>query len=363
MKNIINHIEISNFKSIRQQFIEGCRKINLFIGYPNVGKSNILEAIGSVGFFQYTDVKRVAYLSDLIRVESISNVFFDCDNNTSSIVCLNNKCCFRFYPHIFQRDDKLILSFDYNSKQVIELSFDNQFAITRSFAEKVERFDEFDKDIVQYEIPDVKKYHFDKKRTINRERSLSQMFDGSANLFFPFGENLMEVLSKNNELRKAVSDLFERYELKLVFDKVSQSLKITKLYEDNSIALLPYNLIADTLQRLIFYKAAIKSNENTVLLFEEPEAHMFPPYIRDFTADVMFDKTNQFFIATHSPDVLNTFLDEAFDNLAIYLVDYKNGETVIQRLSDSEMDEIKNNGVDLFFNIESYLKNGEVNNA
>ena len=43
--NFIDNIEIKNFKSIRHQKIEGCKKVNVFIGYPNVGKSNILEAI------------------------------------------------------------------------------------------------------------------------------------------------------------------------------------------------------------------------------------------------------------------------------------------------------------------------------
>jgi hypothetical protein len=43
--SFIETIEIKNFKSIRHQRIEGCRRINVFIGYPNTGKSNILEAL------------------------------------------------------------------------------------------------------------------------------------------------------------------------------------------------------------------------------------------------------------------------------------------------------------------------------
>jgi len=43
--NHIKNIEIKNFKSIRHQTIDDCRKVNVFIGYPNVGKSNIIEAL------------------------------------------------------------------------------------------------------------------------------------------------------------------------------------------------------------------------------------------------------------------------------------------------------------------------------
>ena len=42
--NHIENIEIKNFKSIRHQKIEGCKRINVFVGPPNVGKSNVLEA-------------------------------------------------------------------------------------------------------------------------------------------------------------------------------------------------------------------------------------------------------------------------------------------------------------------------------
>src|SRR5204863_2727455 len=91
------------------------------------------------------------------------------------------------------------------------------------------------------------------------------------------------------------------------------------------------------------------------LLFEEPEAHMFPPYIKKFTTDVIFDKTNQFFIASHSPYVLGEFIEEAKKDLVIYVVDYVKGETIIKRLTDEEVIEIAQYGIDLFFNLESYL--------
>lgn len=41
--------------------------------------------------------------------------------------------------------------------------------------------------------------------------------------------------------------------------------------------------------------------------------------------------------------------------LAIYLVDYKNGETIVKRASDKEVDEMYEYGVDLFFNTETFL--------
>ena len=90
---------------------------------------------------------------------------------------------------------------------------------------------------------------------------------------------------------------------------------------------------------------------------------MFPPYIKKLTTDIVFDKTNQFFFSTHSPYVLDELILEGGDDLAVYLVDYKNGETIIHHLSKMDLDEIREYGVDLFFNIESYLKHGQINNT
>jgi predicted ATPase len=113
------------------------------------------------------------------------------------------------------------------------------------------------------------------------------------------------------------------------------------------------------LRRLIFYKAAIYSNSNKILLFEEPEAHMFPPYISKFTADAIYDKgDNQFFISTHSPFVVNDFMENVKDELSIYIVDYskKNGETLVRKLEDKEVHEIYQYGMDIFLNLENYLE-------
>ncbi len=88
---------------------------------------------------------------------------------------------------------------------------------------------------------------------------------------------------------------------------------------------------------------------------------MFPPYMRKFTTDVVFDKTNQFFIATHSPYILKVSMADAQDDLAIYLVSYEDGETKVKLMEEEDIQEVRTYGVDLFYNLESYLKHGQVN--
>jgi len=195
----------------------------------------------------------------------------------------------------------------------------------------------------------VKKYVF--KGDFNEFKTEIQ------NLFSPFGGNLVDIIQFNKELRKEVAELFKFYDLKLLIDQATNSIRGLKQLDEETIFTIPFYQMADTLQRLIFHKAAIMSNENTVLLFEEPEAHMFPPYISKFTGDVIYgkDNGNQYFISTHSPFVMNDFLEDARDELSVYLVGLKNGQTVIKRLSDEQLHEVYQHGVDLFYNIESYL--------
>src|SRR3982751_2212061 len=70
----ISNIEIKNFKSIRHQKIEGCNRINLFVGPPNVGKSNILEALGGFSFIQGGPN---LHLNSIFRVQRFPELFFD----------------------------------------------------------------------------------------------------------------------------------------------------------------------------------------------------------------------------------------------------------------------------------------------
>ena len=48
MENTIKHLRIQNFKSIKDVTMKP-RRVNIVIGKPNVGKSNILEAMSLLG--------------------------------------------------------------------------------------------------------------------------------------------------------------------------------------------------------------------------------------------------------------------------------------------------------------------------
>ncbi len=58
---MIEKLSIKNFKSIKDLAID-CRRVNLFIGEPNTGKSNILEALGLLSWLGYLNTDLGEYV-------------------------------------------------------------------------------------------------------------------------------------------------------------------------------------------------------------------------------------------------------------------------------------------------------------
>ena len=341
----IDNIEIKNFKSIRDAKINDCKRVNIFIGYPNVGKSNILEAIGLLTFIRQ---KRPIGLGNLVRFEKFTQIFNYSNIETSASIDFN---------------DHYSLNISYEDERVVNLRlFDKQNAHVLSpfgisvgrgilHSGSTDKIDDFSGHFNDLKDLNIKPYKFSEAKIFNQNISALE-------LDIPSGKNMFEVIINNSELRNEFRELLNPYDLDLIIDSSASDIKISPRMKDGVIHTMPITLMADTLARLIFFKTAIISNKDSVLVFEEPEAHMFPPYIAKFTSDIIIDKNNnQYFIATHSPFVLNDFMEEMEKNdLSVYVVGLKDGETVVKKLRDEEITEIYQYGVDLFFNLEDYLK-------
>lgn len=339
MDHFIEQIVIDNFKSIRHLQLDGLKRINLFIGRPNVGKSNILEALALLD----TSWKK---LTDIVRVENLREIFYDGNLNESANVCIKSRSGRsiqeRGYFRFFKSSTGASLDFVREDSERVEKDYKFHLSVS-SDAFDAKRSASND----DFYNSDIKKYTF-KHDVKFQEVQLSHLSP-------PFGENILYILELYPELRKLYAQWFRQYGLRLVLDTVSQSLKIQKEKGEDEVFQLPYSSVADTLQRIIFYKTAVASNKNSVLLFEEPEAHAFPPYIVEFTQEVIQSLTNQFFIVTHSPLIVEEFLTNAIDELGIFNVDFKDGQTVVRPLTTEEIYDVRKYGVDLFFNNEAYL--------
>lgn len=360
MQNNIKHLEINNFKSIKKLTIEP-KRINLFIGKPNVGKSNILEALSMFCVPFAASCGKEKPLSSVVRFEELDNLFYFRDREKEATILTDTTACRfvyeggDFYSLLIVDDKTQIDKFRMQSTahevyqdfskylQTKNLSIDRP---GKSFLWFLNRNDEMVRghnSIMQYQ-GDIRRYEYNKLTDIINNKFREYLLP-------PDGTNLTTVLDSFTELRNDVSSFFEEYNLKLVRNRSTNRFEILRI-DGDYIDVLPYSLIADTLQRIIFYIAAIETNKDSVLLFEEPESHNFPPYVVTFANRVIESKDNQFFITTHSPYLLQEIIENTSkDELAIYRTYYEDHQTKVELIDDAEFESLGGFGYNIFFNI------------
>lgn len=384
MENVINTLYIQNFKSIRNAVLHP-RRVNLIIGQPNVGKSTVLEAMSLLGSFPFEQKKR--FMRSFIRYEKPAQLFHDSLTGapirveTDRDVCLlgrvgegDNK---RFQYGVFSQTAYLLLRAQLGlplleGRGRTRTSDDAQL-LTRlhghlasavALPEPGFIYTEFDRDgrtsrpgqggqylasVPPWQPRAVKSYRF--KRNAHLDRRYPD-----ATLHPPHGNNLVQVLEANADLRHEFAALFADHNLRLRVRPDTNRFEVMKELDGLSFA-YPYSSSGDTLQRYGFHLAAMESNRNTVVLLEEPEAHSYPRYVSQLAERIATQQTNQYFVTTHSPVFFDAVLENMvpYENrvpeLAVFVVYYKDFQTKIRQMSDEEVRNLQRDSLDVFNNL------------
>ena len=145
------------------------------------------------------------------------------------------------------------------------------------------------------------------------------------------------MLSHKN-LRSLVNESLSPFGLRLGLRPQEHKIEVLKEFEDVIVG-YPYTMISETLQRLFFYLSAIIPNEESVLVFEEPESHAFPYYTKYLAELIALDENdNQYFISTHNPYFLLPIIEKSpKEELAVFLTYFRDYETKVKLLSESEV--------------------------
>ena len=135
---MIKNLQIRNFKSIKNLDLE-CERINLFIGEPNTGKSNILETLGILSFSKYGSI------TDFVRIESMSDLFYDenldekitisADDTVLEITFDKERFIGRCYKKELSENVLFSFDFDYNGRGNVKYRrYRNSYQILQIFA-------------------------------------------------------------------------------------------------------------------------------------------------------------------------------------------------------------------------------------
>lgn len=331
---MINTLRIENFKSIKALEVKP-KRVNVFVGKPNTGKSNILEALSLFSALPNGNLK------DFVRFEKLRHLFYDGNLNEPVKIVVGSGRSRNQEESVFIYREKESFKVEFLQKEPnSESPIEQACSLTDSRA--------------ILDLDRTPAYHFKKYSFCKAD--LSNKGEPFSSLRVPFGENLYHVLETNPSLFEEVAPLFEQYGLSLVLNQENDSMLIQKKV-GHRVYQLPYSLVADTLQRLIFYLAAIKTNSQSILIFEEPETHSFPPYIAQLATAIAESRNNQFFIATHSPYLFNTIIEEApKEEVAIFVVDYEKYQSVVHQVPEEDYGEIIDYGIDIFFNIRRFTE-------
>ena len=75
-------------------------------------------------------------------------------------------------------------------------------------------------------------------------------------------------------------------------------------------------------------------------------------WLLDKTLD---ERSNTLFVATHSPYVLSSVLEEEKIPLSLFFVYEEDGESMVKTASDEDMKGIYDYGIDAFFNLDNLV--------
>ncbi|WP_146850636.1 AAA family ATPase [Brevifollis gellanilyticus] len=324
---MINKLSIRNFKSIRELDLD-CRRVNVFIGEPNAGKTNILEALGmrSKGV--------LAHFREALRVSAVADLFWDQDITGRLVVTLNESPLFLKFE---AEEVVAVLNQAVGSGHQAYRMSKELNVIPETIGLNDQRF------------PDIVRYYLFKNLLT---------FDASQLRFLapPFGDNLFDLLYSSKEARSTASRFFQSSGFKLNVDVSERRIALAKQVDDFLIS-LPYHSCSETLRRMVFYSLALDTSSEHVLVFDEPEAHSFPPYTKTLAERIALDdRGNQFFLTTHSPYMLDSLLSKTPANdLSVILCRMENFETKTYPLDQEQIDQIKEWSMDAFFNFDRLL--------
>ena len=328
---MVKHVSIQNFKSIKSLEFEA-RRVNIFIGGPNAGKSNILEAISTLGvdsikFDNYRNIYRFRNTINLFYKNSTEEAIrIDADNHIALIIRKEEN---------FELYKGLTSSFRGNPEGVppfrLELDNEGKWTSTTGF--------HFDSAKVRY-------YKFE---------PLVNSFTSQVNKYLlpPYGENLPQLFGIFHNFQETVNDFVENFGYKLLVDSASNTISLAESITRGIVLSYPYQSISDTLQRIIFYLAAIESNKNAILLFEEPEANTFPYYTKQLAERIAADESNQYFLVTHNPYFLNSLVQQTrIEDLNVFVTYMENYQTKVRKLSEDDFSKILDLDKEVFYNLD-----------
>ena len=321
---MFQRISISNFKSIRElEFTP--RRVNVFIGEPSTGKTNIIEALTVFSEGVYEDRQS---FRDLLRFKTPSELFYDRDvSQPAKVEADGVEWSLKLEAPQFTG---MYLGPPGKDGVRFTLAPDGQLSCGTQ------------------PVARTRLYQF---------RTLAHYSDPRLDgLLPPFGANLAILLETNKPLYRLVDNLFQERGFRLVIQSETNELVLVKEREGR-LLLFSYGTGSETFRRIVFYMAVLETNHDAVLLLDEPETNTFPFYTTYLAERIALDESNQFFLTTHNPYILGSIVGKTpVKELAVFVTTMEGFRTVLKPVSEDRLPLLLDYGPDAFVNLEKLVE-------
>ncbi|MEZ0258342.1 MAG: ATP/GTP-binding protein [Chthoniobacter sp.] len=318
---MISRVTIENYKSVENAAFEA-RRVNVFIGEPNSGKSNLLEALAFPGH------ETLPKLKELFRLQQASDLFFDREIERAIDVRLEPDVSWTLR---FENGKFVGYAGGFGKGGKFELNQDVGLVSSGEKSEEI-RF---------YRYKTLSKGQWDKTHY--------------GYLLPPYGANLPNLLYTHKALRESVSAFFRSKDFRLELRPQDNEILMSKDV-DGVLYSFSFDSISETMRRIVFFKAALETSRDAVLILDEPEANTFPFYTKYLAERIALDTSNQFFLSTHNPYVLMSIIEKTPQiELAVYATRMRNYRTEVRLLTPENCAEALELGMDLFLNLDRFF--------
>ncbi|MBI4324483.1 MAG: AAA family ATPase [Chloroflexi bacterium] len=310
---MIGPVRIKNFKSIRDLGFEA-KRVNLFIGEPNTGKSNIIEALA---FFSSGVAKA---FREILRFKTTADLFFD--QKVANQLTVQAGI---WGMSLVFRDGSYRGAFREESVEKAAFLMDHTRLLSGG----------------EGLLTSIRYYLF---------KPLASFPSGQPGVLNPpFGDNLVAILYSNERLRQRVGSIFRSQGFRLQLKPTENELLIAKDVNDELYS-YPWTSVSETLRRVVFFMAVLETNQNSTLLIDEPETNTFPFYTKYLAERIALDDSNQFLITTHNPYLLSSVVEKTQSkDLAVFVTRMENFETKVKQVPGKCLPELLELDSDAFF--------------
>lgn len=329
---MIRKLEIARFKSIREVSLN-CRRVNVFVGPPDTGKTNILEALYMLSRFGWS-----LPIDSSLRLRQ--ELGFDA----------------LFYRQFFDEPILIQLTLDPPKSRRVRVEIgiggaDRTLLVTSSEGTSVASFGG------QVHLPSLEWLRYYSFAGSEQWIYHTGSPQGTKVVTPPHGSNFNYIARHNKKAYEYLKDIVAGVGWKLRFDQSRGAFRMSDVRADE---IIDYNidLLSDSLKRLLFYSTIVRTSSNSTLLFDEPDVFAFPPYPKTLGDLIADDDANQFFLSTHNPYFLGSLVEKTpADHLSVFVCSRdEGGSTTAQAVPQDRMSLIVEHGASVFFDLAELLE-------